>query len=881
MKTEDLGKEILQKCDIYYGDALISREKILETYTKFFSSTLTGEDRAVSFALHTGSVCFDIIAIVVAALGCFAYSFLTNDDIIAGLNPGDFVIYKNERYRWLGVGKLDFGTNREDIYIWLEQDGSGKNGNSKKYILFDKAKHLIRPYYGDSHSTGGRGIRRKAIGREAFLSYIFEVPIEEIPSEIDISVVIVANRNDFYDIYRNLKIEYQDGRQIGLIDIVPAAYYTSKLEEYQYGNNLAKTEPVLKVTGKISTARDIVLNRQYNKTVGLLVTGIDSITDNGSELADLLRRKSLQFIHVVTPFKIETGERILEQYEDAEVFACTKEFLKENSADTIESNPLTEELNRQIENIINCNLSQISVKGWEEDDYNKIRKLLYTIKKSNWDEEKKNQFLMAAHGMLRLLITSFFAMSEMEHAIESGYVNETVVSPGKRLDELRKLAYTAGTMGENCNIIVGILEQKYQEFYNFSPKKESLLELLSQYKGEKVAVVVPKAYYSDILSKELSGEYCTDNVSCITANRFDSNAACDVVIAVGNITGKRFDPFQNNTANRVIVLLYACEKRIFSYQWKKHDKFEHRLNNRAKRIPDDVNSWPQIENKVNDIDTAAEEEVKEFFDFEEYIKALQTLDIRKTVSGNSYSGTSSLEVTHVGIFLTGEQILFSKNYSAVVFDREAGNVAEKAVDKLIPGDTLVFTKRDNYTKNIVDNIYENLLKAKRLDEQIIDATEKSIHWKEALREYKDAGGYSYRDIAKQLGKYGSTIKEVGVRQWLMEDSHVVGPREIKTLRCIAELTKDSYLLGDTEGCFEACRVVRHERREILKLIGAAINDKLSGNLPPEGSNLEIVYDNVDNLSEMYELDDITGLDETLIVSISLANRPITDAEVSM
>ena len=96
---------------------------------------------------------------------------------------------------------------------------------------------------------------------------------------------------------------------------------------------------------------------------------------------------------------------------------------------------------------------------------------------------------------------------------------------------------------------------------------------------------------------------------------------------------------------------------------------------------------------------------------------------------------------------------------------------------------------------------------------------------------------------------------------------------------IAKLTQDPYLLKDPHSYFEACRIVRHQRKDILKLIGKAISEKLSGHKPPKGGVLEIVYDNVDDLSEMMELDDVTLLDEVEVVPINLINKPIVDWEV--
>ena len=55
----------------------------------------------------------------------------------------------------------------------------------------------------------------------------------------------------------------------------------------------------------------------------------------------------------------------------------------------------------------------------------------------------------------------------------------------------------------------------------------------------------------------------------------------------------------------------------------------------------------------------------------------------------------------------------------------------------------------------------------------------------------------------------------------------------------------------------------------------------SGNLPPEGSVLSVVYDNVDSLSETMELDNISELSESVNSGVGLVNTPITEMEVLM
>lgn len=47
-----------------------------------------------------------------------------------------------------------------------------------------------------------------------------------------VSTVIVAERSTFGEICKQVRIVYGEGKAVGLLDIIPAAYYTSGGEEY-------------------------------------------------------------------------------------------------------------------------------------------------------------------------------------------------------------------------------------------------------------------------------------------------------------------------------------------------------------------------------------------------------------------------------------------------------------------------------------------------------------------------------------------------------------------------------------------------------------------------------------------------------------------------
>lgn len=107
------------------------------------------------------------------------------------------------------------------------------------------------------------------------------------------------------------------------------------------------------------------------------------------------------------------------------------------------------------------------------------------------------------------------------------------------------------------------------------------------------------------------------------------------------------------------------------------------------------------------------------------------------------------------------------------------------------------------------------------------------------------------------------------------------PRTTTVTTTIGKMTGDEALASGAAEFFNACRTVRHYRIEILKMIAKAISDSLSMKKPVPGSPLEIVYNNVENLSYMMEIETIHELDEAITVSINMLNKPINLTEMEM
>lgn len=882
MKSSNLINEMIDKCEIYYDDLLISSEEIIKKYVMFFSSQFETDQKVTSFVFHTGSLCFDVASVAAVMLACFSFSLSSNEDILDTLEHGDMVLYAGERFRWKGIVKGIFKDNPDAEYICITQDAKGKNGVSTRYLPYQQNKHNVKPYYGNSEVTDGRGIRKSRNNRNEFLSYVLEVPECDVPSALDISVVVMADKGEFIDICQHLNIVYGDGKKVQLTDIVPVSYFTGSGEEMQIGKNPSKAEAVIKAVSKVSAARDLILDKRGNKVIGMLAINMDSLTSNASDFKDLIRRKTLRFSIVTSKYNTDSSDMVVEQYEDASIFACTREMLSSISNDVKCHNKLTDELCQQVRNIVGRDVSTIDIHGgWSWNEYKEIKNNIYAIRQSNWIDSEKEEFVLSALALLNLFTSSFFTMEKMEKAISTRKINSAVVSPKARLNQLIDLSARSLSMKSLCEFVVIALSEMYERIYSKSDKEEAICEILEDNQDKKMAIIVPKAYYVDLFHLYLQPQFSHCRVLCCTANRFDASEQYDLIVVTGDVVGKRFDPLQCYSSTEIFMLLYECEGKIFKHRKRASAKNERKLNARIKGLKG--TAYEQAVNIASDddVDEELNESIREFSSLDDFVDSVGMFDIRKLISSGTTSGNSigTAEVIYIGTFTTGEQILFSKYYSAVVYDRIAQKVTETAPEKLVSGDVLVFTKRNDYTRNIVDLIFDQLMQNKRLSKIVQESAEKAFYWKEALREFKKDHQLTYRGISKELKKLGSTLQEVTIRQWLDEDSHIVGPRNAETMVMIAQLTEDPYMMSDPYSYFEACRVVRHYRREILNLIAQAINDKLSNKVPEPGSVFEVVYEHVENLSETMELENVYELEETAVISCNLVNRPIEETEV--
>lgn len=869
-------KKLIDKCDLYFDGHIISKELLVKNYADFLASNFEKKHNVV-ISLHTGSVCFDIVTILFTAISNIMYNQDNAEDFVLSLNIRDKVLYKKKRCKFEGITTLPGETLRRAI-LYSENKRQGRVEGCRDFVKEDWW-NKISPYNGAARNLDARGIRTDSKKRNDFLTSVFELSADEIPAFIDKSSVIVMNRDRSERIIDKLEICY-DSKRIKITEIMPVSY-CSENEEYPYGGNPGKIEPAIKITNSISNARSIVTGTwQGNETwindvVGVSIIGFGAISRARTEVSEMMKRRKLKYVFVSYNISSEEGETLLDEVDDAAFFACTTEYLLNSSFPIVEENPYTLELDKQVDSVVNHKTIPLPVKTFDCDwaMYKKVQIALARMRHSGYKEAE--DFVLLAYSVMNLMITSVFPFQLMETLVESGILE--VESPLQRILRLTDMISAfSGEFKDVAKSILEFLEDGYTKLLTCSPKEQALFDLLSKHRNQKVAIIVPKAYYANILYNLNVLDYFDDAAQlCIsTANKFDYSQQYDAIVAIGAFWGKKFDPFRSRAASTIYVIVSAVEENIFKYRKKLADTIEQKFNICAKVPVDYVDNDTEVYS-----DGATEEEVSEVInsasEVTEYINRIfetKSLDLLNTGFGAHYSTT---EISHIATCADGESIFFSKEYRAFVFDSAREDVIEVSVGKLSPGDTVIFKSNNSETKDIVTMLLDKYIdEYQTTSEDIQMAYLKARYWKEVLRKYRTDNNLSFKELSKRLEAHGAQKHEVTIQSWLAEDSYIVGPQDNETYIAIAEMTQDADMLADPKSFCIACEKIRSIRVGILKLIAKTIIRKYSGKLSAEDDMAKVVSENIDDISTLVQIETITPVMDKK-APINMVNRPIT------
>ena len=873
MNTETLMKKIFETCDIYYDNELISREHLIKIFTNFISVTINQDTHNYGLILHTGSICFDIVLIFAAVFGNILLDETNPDEIIKSLKIGDIVLYKGSRYTFKGLEKRIFKT-KEVEYINLETSES-----LRTLLPYENYKHFLQPYYGDSFRMDGRGIRNDKDIRRVFINEMLGINMENIPITGKTSTVIVMSKNQLDSLVKKMMIKY-DKNSINILDLATISYFSDDGNSYQYGNNPSKSEPMLKVTGKISNARKLIMDKTGNKILGLFVLDYDAIKRGRSELIELINRHSLIFVFVSFNIDAENAIVLLDEYSDTKFFPCTEKMLKLLPFNIISKNQYTKQLFQQIYNIKNRKINPISVPlKLEWPSYRDVILALFWIRKSAISGIDIDNFMIYSYSLLNLFLSCPFNFEVMEKLFKNNKID--VKLPKARIFELQNiLDGFSGTLYEKGKFIVDKLSELYNIILKENLLRKYLIEHIKLKYDKKIAIISPKKYYIDIMIEDgVSNILIYQNdLQITTFKKFNFNDLYDEIIIIGNFKHYSFELYNCKSSAIITPLVYDVEIEFVKNQIKKLDKVQQYYNSKAS-IPDlTIHDLPKDYNLPTE-DKSLDDEIfifeKAYFDLNEYISSLENYAVINHFNSNTNENIeSNVLIYKIGILSNEEKIFFTKDYRVYVLDNENEEVKIVKVDELESGDTLVFTSNNSVTKDLVDNILQMLIEFSKLSDDQIDAYKNYRYWKEQLIEFMKVKNYSYKKISEMLYEIGCSKHEVTIRSWLEEDYHIVGPMEVETYKNIGVIINDKELIDNHIHICNSCKVIRNLRVRILKLIALSIINKISGQYEEEDIFYHLISDKIDNIVRMCQLESIVELEEDLKIPLNLVNKPI-------
>lgn len=873
MVSKDAILGVLKKCDIALDGNVISKELVLQSFGAFLAETSYKNKHNNGFVLHTGSICFDAIIVVHSILTCLMEDHVDPVEILKSLKKDDLVFYTRN------FGKKPSKCQYK-CFIDINGERTTTYGENVKYVLLAGNKtaeykipqehwNLIRPDYGKSKRLDGRGVRSIFPLREKFFTQVLNMEKKDIPSEVKNTVVLVMDRERAHSIIRGLTF-IADGQIYSALDLLTFSYYTEE-EEYRFGSNIAKSEANIKITGKISAARRQILNTNGNKHIGLVISGNDIIDKNITEIPELLKRRSITYVHLLSNIDSENALNLLQEIEAPEIFACSKKFLEKNAGAIVEQNPLTQALYRQIEQIQNHQINEHKIKGflsWE--DYKIFKDNLFFIKKNCPDSNEKENFIVNAYSLMKLFLTAVFNLNMFETCIDQALIKVCRIE--ERILTLKQsIQDFSQEIHKKADEVITVLEILQESLQKESEKEKAIREFMKVNHNKKIAIVVPKAFYITILRESRYDEIMDspDLLTIINANKFNNKEVYDYIIVAGVFSGTRFSIFNCMASENIEVFLYDFEEILFKHFYRKAKKKEEGIN----KINSDITLLPENYQNDNskDIEADIEDAERKDSEIEDYIDNIEEKSIIKNM-GTNKNETMQSEVVAVGIFDNGERIFFSKYYRAYILDKESGTTNEVNVTELAAGDSIVFTKNDAQTHDIVDSVLKNLLSEKKLGNDIENAYQLSVRWKEKFFSYVERQNLPPNKIAEQMVRDGIPVQEATIRRWLDPYAHLVGPRKKESLEHIALKIGDDELFDNVDKYFKSIQIIRKKRVEILTAIGDTIIDRLNGLSKPRNKMMEDFFDKIDSLTQILTLEQIKYANR--MVPINLINRPL-------
>lgn len=106
---------------------------------------------------------------------------------------------------------------------------------------------------------------------------------------------------------------------------------------------------------------------------------------------------------------LSCAEELIKEYEEAGVFACTKDFLLEHTLPPVNGNNFTDELQRQADAVMDCEIHKVILHGetdWKV--YRDFKKAVGYVRADELGEDEREYIIPNAYSLMNLFMTAPF-----------------------------------------------------------------------------------------------------------------------------------------------------------------------------------------------------------------------------------------------------------------------------------------------------------------------------------------------------------------------------------------------------------------------------------------------------------------------------------------
>ena len=851
-------KTAFSRCSIIVGSNNCPLLPILQDNVNFLVDNLL-EERSRSICLHAGTYLLPIITSIIMGLYCYSSNQTTPEEIIKNLKPGAYVIFNGSRGIFNG-----FDANGRAIVRQTEQASP-----LTTYIPTSRF-HLIKPYYGNATTLNGKGIRGIPMQKRNFLSDLLKVDKSGLPTELSNSVVFVIDRDSSDYIMQNTILRSPSGNSISLGKLFPSAYYTEN-DISHYAGNVAKADPVIKFTGKLSIARELIIDDEEKKILGLVVSGQNVLENGESELLSLMERRSLRHIFLMDRIYSWNASTLIERFPDVRAFVWTRSVMEQYIANSYQVdmpiNSMSQKLVKMMHNICESKVHTISIGSpISAEQYLSLRKALWNIAKFDSSNPDKEKFVITGFSLLKLFTYSIVSMQQLEQQIVQD--NISLRSPSDQLNELKIIAKKfEGYLSEQMTTVINQLTAFYIDIEYRNCKFDYLFNcLMKSISSDIFTIIVPKesyglAFMSCFNDKNKS---ILKRFHFVSSERFNVAQINSKIICTGAFSSKHFSPY-NNIGEDTSILIYGYEEnalKSIAYSARKAELIYSRKNIADKSLSTKGIDMLTVQEDSTDIDVR----------LESYISQVAINNAISSATGENFSvGQGTVPICRIALFESGQTMFFTKNYVAYVFDESDVTVIERDVVDLRPGDYMILKNFGDEAGDIVDELLQKLIVNDHSSAEIAEAYNITKRWKTVLRNYMALQNFSCKDVSNKMADMGHKKHEVTIRSWLNAEYHIVGPRDEDSFVAIALITEDKDISNNPKKYWEACNVIRATRIRILKYIGLNIVTSMGHRRKNTDNLLSSVIGDISKLARVLRIDNIVE-PSNVNMPVHLVNR---------